>query len=53
MPRTDGGAKGVINNNACETVDEWTCHPGCGPFMSTLRLESGKLVTISCGDRVN
>jgi hypothetical protein len=52
MPRADGGAKVVISN-ACETVDEWTYNPGYGQFMTTLRFESGRLVTISYGDRVN
>ena len=45
------GAKVVINN-ACETVDEWTYNPGYGQFMTTLRFESGRLVSISYGDRV-
>jgi len=51
MPRTSGGSHVVINN-ACETVDEWTYNPGYGQFMTTLRFESGKLVSISYGDRV-
>ena len=42
----------VIVNNTCETVDEWTYNPGTGQFMTTLRFESGKLVTITYGDRV-
>ena len=42
----------VIVNNTCETVDEWTYNPGVGQFMTTLRFESGKLVTITYGDRV-
>ncbi len=46
-----GGAKVVINN-ACETVDEWTYNPGYGQFMTTLRFESGRLVSISYGERV-
>ena len=46
-----GGAMVVINN-ACETVDEWTYTPGYGQFMTTLRFESGRLVSISYGDRV-
>lgn len=45
------GAKVVINN-ACETVDEWTYNPGYGQFMTTLRFESGRLVSISYGERV-
>jgi hypothetical protein len=36
----------------CETVDEWTYNPGCGQFMTTLRFESGRLVSITYGDRV-
>jgi hypothetical protein len=42
----------VVINNTCETVDEWTYNPGIGQFMTTLRFESGKLVTITYGDRV-
>ena len=42
----------VVVNNTCETVDEWTYNPGTGQFMTTLRFESGKLVTITYGDRV-
>ena len=38
--------------SACETVDEWTYYPGSGQFMTTLRMESGKLVLITYGDRV-
>lgn len=36
----------------CETVDNWTYNPGVGQFMTTLRFESGKLVSITYGDRV-
>ena len=36
----------------CESVDEWTYNPGRGQFMTTLRFESGKLTSISYGDRV-
>lgn len=42
----------VVINNACETVDEWTYNPGWGQFMTTLRFESGRLVSIKYGDRV-
>lgn len=42
----------VVVNAACETVDEWTYNPGYGQFMTTLRFESGKLVSITYGDRV-
>lgn len=52
MPRAGSGTKVVINN-ACETVDEWTYNPGYGQFMTTLRFESGRLVAITYGDRVN
>jgi hypothetical protein len=52
LPHTDGGTHVVINN-ACETVDEWTYNPGYGQFLTTLRFESGRLVSISYGDRVN
>lgn len=42
----------VVVNAACVTVDEWTYNPGYGQFMTTLRFESGKLVSITYGDRV-
>lgn len=45
--RQRAGASGV-----CETVDELTYNPGYGQFMTTLRFESGRLVSISYGDRV-
>lgn len=52
-PAPDGPKRGnVIINAPCETVDEWTFNPGYGQFMTTLRFESGKLVTITYGDRV-
>ncbi len=35
----------------CESVDEWTYNPGTGQFMTTLRFESGKLVSIKYGAR--
>jgi Protein of unknown function (DUF2845) len=51
-----GGGTGkrspVVVNAGCEAVDEWTYNPGYGQFMTTLRFESGKLVSISYGDRV-
>ena len=52
LPRAGSGSQVVINNS-CETVDEWTYNPGYGQFMTTLRFESGRLVAISYGDRVN
>jgi hypothetical protein len=48
----DGTRTTVIVNSACETVEELTFNPGYGQFMTTLRFESGKLVSISYGDRV-
>ena len=53
-PNANANAKRttVVVNNTCETVDEWTYNPGVGQFMTTLRFESGKLVTITYGDRV-
>jgi hypothetical protein len=42
-------ARGVAG---CETVDEWTYNPGYGQFYTTLRFESGRLVSIRYGDRV-
>lgn len=53
QPGTTGrGNTTVIVNSACETVDELTFNPGYGQFMTTLRFESGRLVSISYGDRV-
>ena len=42
----------VINVASCVTVDDWTYNPGYGQFMTTLRFESGKLTSITYGDRV-
>jgi hypothetical protein len=49
-----GAASGstVVNVVPCESVDEWTYNPGYGQFMTTLRFEGGKLVSIKYGDRV-
>lgn len=41
-----------VNVLPCEKVDEWTYDPGYGQFMTTLRLESGKVTAITYGDRV-
>lgn len=46
------GATTIINNTVCESVDEWTYNPGVGQFMTTLRFESGVLISIKYGDRV-
>jgi Protein of unknown function (DUF2845) len=43
----DGGRR-----HGCVDVDEWTYNPGYGQFLTTLRFESGKLVSIAYGDRV-
>jgi hypothetical protein len=42
----------TVNVVPCTTVDDWTYNPGYGQFMTTLRFEEGKLVSISYGDRV-
>lgn len=42
----------TINIVPCKTVDEWTYNPGYGQFMTTLRFEDGKLISIKYGDRV-
>ena len=42
----------VVNVVPCENVDEWTYNPGYGQFMTTLRFEAGKLVSIRYGDRI-
>lgn len=41
----------VSGSVPCETVEEWTYNPGYGQFMTTLRFESGRLVSILYGDR--
>lgn len=43
----------VVPSSACEQVEEWTYKPGYGQFITTLRFESGRLVSISYGDRSN
>ena len=43
----------TVTTGGCTTVDDWTYNPGYGEFMTTLRLESGKLTRITYGDRVN
>lgn len=42
----------LVANAACETVDAWTYNPGRGQFLTTLRFESGALVSITYGDRI-
>lgn len=41
----------VPTSTTCETVDEWTYNPGYGQFVTTLRFESGRLVSIVYGGR--
>ena len=41
-----------VTVTACVAVDEWTYNPGYGQFLTTLRFESGKLTSITYGDRV-
>lgn len=36
----------------CEKIDEWTYNPGYGQFITTLRLEAGRVTAVSYGDRV-
>lgn len=36
----------------CEKIDEWTYNPGYGQFITTLRLEAGKVTAVTYGDRV-
>jgi hypothetical protein len=43
----DGGRQ-----QGCVDVDEWTYNPGYGQFLTTLRFENGKVVSIEYGDRV-
>lgn len=42
----------AVNALACEKVDEWTYNPGYGQFMTTLRVEAGKVTSIRYGDRL-
>ncbi|MES2889637.1 MAG: DUF2845 domain-containing protein [Pseudomonadota bacterium] len=42
----------VPNGMGCETVEEWTYNPGYGQFLTTLRFEGGKIVSIKYGDRI-
>ena len=48
----DAQGNPIVAPAVCETVDNWTYNPGVGQFMTTLRFESGKLVSITYGDRV-
>ena len=36
----------------CEDVDEWTYNPGYGQFMTTVRIQAGKVSAIVYGERV-
>lgn len=42
----------TVQVTPCEQVEEWTYNPGRGQFMTTLRFESGRLVSLSYGERV-
>lgn len=41
----------IVNVVPCENVDEWTFNPGYGQFLTTLRFQGGRLVSIKYGDR--
>lgn len=41
----------IVNVSPCENVDEWTYNPGYGQFLTTLRFQAGRLVSIKYGDR--
>ena len=51
---TSGSPKNatVVSVNACQPVDDWTYNPGRGQFMTSLKFESGKLTSITYGERV-
>jgi Protein of unknown function (DUF2845) len=56
-PVTPGDKSAQAPNRAgrrigCVDVDEWTYNPGYGQFLTTLRFESGRLSSITYGDRV-
>jgi len=52
MPSTPSGSGIVVAVPSCRNVDEWTYNPGRGQFMTTLQIDSGKVVSIKYGDRV-
>lgn len=43
----------TVNVVPCKNVDLWTYNPGYGQFMTTLRFEEGKLVSIKYGERAH
>jgi hypothetical protein len=45
-------APGIAVVLPCEKIDEWTYNPGYGQFITTLRLEAGKVTAVTYGDRV-
>ena len=46
------GSGVVVAVPSCRNVDEWTYNPGHGQFMTTLQIDSGKVISIKYGDRV-
>ncbi len=48
------GGKGrvIINQNACEPVEEWTYRPGSGQFVTLLQFENGALKSIRYAGRI-
>ena len=50
--RQEPGSSPVVVVTPCETVDEWTYNPGYGQFLTTLRFESGRLVSLRYGERI-
>ncbi|RST55611.1 DUF2845 domain-containing protein [Variovorax sp. MHTC-1] len=49
---TAGGGNVIINQNACEPVEEWTYKPGSGQFVTLLLFENGALKRIRYGSRI-
>lgn len=42
----------IINQNACDPVEEWTYKPGSGQFVTLLRFQNGVLKSIRYAGRI-
>jgi len=52
LPATPPGTT-TVNIVPCALVDEWTCNPGPGQFLPSMRFGAGVMTGIRYGDRVN
>ncbi len=54
VAQAPAGRKGnvIINQNACEQVEEWTYKPGSGQFVTLLQFENGALKSIRYAGRI-